>query len=802
MDHIMEVEQQQQQVQSEIVSAVTQDIRHNQISHLHEPKNMISRESFGQESGNSNNMLIQDDIHDKPKHKKSFLQKVFPFYRGSNPLDFSQSKTASHHDGVLHGQDSQFDYSSVRHKASAHLQVTGQEGQQQQQSASRIQKLPFHQADVDDHVEIISPRIRPFSVALSKNGYNNNHGNSKVQPQLKPQISADSMDLDAGPDDIKLAAVKSKKPALLKEVSQPAMLESTANVQSDLEYEKAKLDKSPVVSASASPVMRLQNKGSSPSLSPKAVAKDRPPVSSGKDIFQRGDSPLFIQKSTNYNNQIHGNGSSGHGQQGSMQQQSNQHLSPLSALKAQTTAGTQSSVGSCGSPETMAEKILSQYKFLKSFTNRYTVGDILGEGGFGFVVSALPNLQCVPEEMQSSVKEVAVKFIIKDKIPIRSYVYDPLLQTSVPFELFVLRRIDHPNIIKLVDWFEDAAFYYLVTEMHGSEWVAGRKVTKANSKSYIKKYKEKQHSGYMSDDSSASRKSERRASMDLFECIDVHQRFSEDLAKKVFKQVADAIYYLHHDLRIVHRDIKDENLVIDAEYNVKLIDFGAAAFIPQDVSRWFNTFHGTPQYCAPEIIKGQKYRGPEAEIWALGVLMYTMLFGENPFNDPKNAIDEHMSVRQLALGCGKPVFINQQCLIDPRQMHQRRYVPSPLNPKHDGIRNLSNTSSQRSMSPSLGHSPFFKSTNLAAGAHLSNKSEMANLSMQQMHLDEMHYRSKSPSLSLKQSKDEIRLSRVCVDLLDGMLCRNPRNRLTIEQIVRHPWFIDNIEGVIMEEDDS
>lgn len=73
-----------------------------------------------------------------------------------------------------------------------------------------------------------------------------------------------------------------------------------------------------------------------------------------------------------------------------------------------------------------------------------------------------------------------------------------------------------------MDWFEDAAFYYLVTEMHGSEWVAGRKVTKANSKSYIKKYKEKQHSGYMSDDSSASRKSERRASMDLFECIDVH----------------------------------------------------------------------------------------------------------------------------------------------------------------------------------------------------------------------------------------------------------------------------------------
>lgn len=66
------------------------------------------------------------------------------------------------------------------------------------------------------------------------------------------------------------------------------------------------------------------------------------------------------------------------------------------------------------------------------------------------------------------------------------------------------------------------------------------------------------------------------------------------------------------------RDVKDENIVIDKNYNVKLVDFGAAAFIPTGDKRLFTTFHGTVQYCPPEIIRQEKYRGPEAEVWALG----------------------------------------------------------------------------------------------------------------------------------------------------------------------------------------
>ncbi|KAL7746354.1 hypothetical protein RI367_008284 [Sorochytrium milnesiophthora] len=128
----------------------------------------------------------------------------------------------------------------------------------------------------------------------------------------------------------------------------------------------------------------------------------------------------------------------------------------------------------------------------------------------------------------------------------------------------------------------------------------------------------------------------RRQSMDLFECIETHSKISERLAKKIFKQVVDAVeYLLEHS--VLHRDLKDENIVIDQQYNVKLIDFGSASFVPRN-GRLFDRFAGTIQYCPPEILRGEKYRGPEQEIWALGTLLYIILFAEPPFADPIQTI--------------------------------------------------------------------------------------------------------------------------------------------------------------------
>ncbi|KAJ3144672.1 hypothetical protein HK101_002620 [Irineochytrium annulatum] len=126
--------------------------------------------------------------------------------------------------------------------------------------------------------------------------------------------------------------------------------------------------------------------------------------------------------------------------------------------------------------------------------------------------------------------------------------------------------------------------------------------------------------------------------MDLFECIEHHDRLSEDRARVVFGQVAGAVAHLH-ERGVVHRDIKDENIVIDKNYNVRLIDFGSAAVEPKGNKDFLlDRFQGTIQYASPEILRGERYRGRPSDVWALGVLLYTILYGEVPFASSEQVI--------------------------------------------------------------------------------------------------------------------------------------------------------------------
>ncbi|KIJ18871.1 hypothetical protein PAXINDRAFT_26938, partial [Paxillus involutus ATCC 200175] len=239
-----------------------------------------------------------------------------------------------------------------------------------------------------------------------------------------------------------------------------------------------------------------------------------------------------------------------------------------------------------------------------AFAQLYLVGDELGSGGYGFVMTALHR------RLNS---EVAVKFVIKEKVPEQAWINHDTWG-RIPMEVMLLRIVDHENIVKCLDIFEDELFFYSGVSLD----VPGPHYT-------------------------------HRPSHDLFECIEQtkHKRLSERQARYIFAQVVEAVYYL--DSRgITHRDIKDENLVIDKDFKVKLIDFGSATMVdPNQPRPFYNLFFGTTAYAASEVLLKRPYQAAPAEIWTIGVLMSYLLTGISPFPTEHDAIEGRIVLSEL-----------------------------------------------------------------------------------------------------------------------------------------------------------
>ncbi|XP_052234562.1 uncharacterized protein LOC127847053 isoform X3 [Dreissena polymorpha] len=212
----------------------------------------------------------------------------------------------------------------------------------------------------------------------------------------------------------------------------------------------------------------------------------------------------------------------------------------------------------------------------------YDTQHTIGKGAFGFVKMA---------RRRADRKEVVVKFIRRAKVFKDCWVEDERYG-QMPLEVSILSKLNHPNIVTVLDVFDNSDYIQLVMAKHGS-------------------------------------------GMDLFEFIDRSPRMDEKLASYIFRQMVSAVSYLHGK-NILHRDIKDENVILNEQFQIKLIDFGAVAIL--EPGKLFSTFCGTLEYCSPEVLMGNKYYGPELEVWSLGVTLYTLVFGENPFFDVEETI--------------------------------------------------------------------------------------------------------------------------------------------------------------------
>ena len=215
-------------------------------------------------------------------------------------------------------------------------------------------------------------------------------------------------------------------------------------------------------------------------------------------------------------------------------------------------------------------------KYPKSKIDFYKYGRKIGQGAFGKVNIGLHIL---------TGRVVAIKSFKKQNCTNKN-------MERIINERDIMKELNNKNIIKILDYFEDENYIFIVMEY----------INGGNLYSFIKK----------------------------------RMKLKEKMAKYIFKQIISAINYIHKH-NIVHKDIKLENILLDINHGIKICDFGIAKKVNSS-DQLFYGISGTPLYMAPEIFYKSDfgYQGFPVDVWASGIALYIMLSGELPFKTDKS----------------------------------------------------------------------------------------------------------------------------------------------------------------------